>query len=157
MKTPLFHIIRATTLLLSLPLSSWAAEEAPLAVVTPQFAPMQSMAAIGKLLAAFLIIGALMALLFKVMKKMGLGHGAMSKGGLISVLDSRMIAPKKYISVVRIAGEDLAIGISDNNLSLLCKLGHGASRQEKREIEDLQFAENLEKANAAQNKEEAHA
>ena len=156
MKNSLFHITRATTLLLSLPLSTWAAEDAPLAVVTPQFAPMQSVAAIGKLLVAFLIIGALMALLFKAMKKMGLGHGSMSKGGLISVLDSRMIAPKKYISVVRINGEDLAIGISDNNLSLLCKLGPAVIPQE-RKIEDSTFAENLEKANNAKNEEEAHA
>jgi flagellar biogenesis protein FliO len=155
-KSPLFHIIWVPSLLLILPFSVWAAEEAPLAVVTPQFAPMQSMAAIGKLLVAFLIIGALMALLFKGMKKMGLGHGSMSKGGLISVLDTRMVAPKKYISVVRVAGEDLAIGISDNNLSLLCKLGPAVAPQEKK-TEESQFADNLEKAYSSQNTEEAHA
>ncbi|MEN8257738.1 MAG: flagellar biosynthetic protein FliO [Thermodesulfobacteriota bacterium] len=145
MNNPLFHITGAGSLLLSLPLSAWAAEETPLAVVTPQFAPMQSMAAMGKLLVAFLIIGALMALLFKGMKKMGLGHGSPSKGGLISVLDTRMIAPKKYISVVRVAGEDLAIGISDSNLSLLCKLGPAVTPQKKK-TEDSQFAGNLEEA-----------
>ncbi len=137
-------------------MSSQAGEEAPLAVVTPQFAPMESMAAIGKLLVAFVIIGALMALLFKGMKKMGLGHGSMSKGGLISVLDTRMIAPKKYISVVRVAGEDLAIGISDNNMSLLCKLGPAASAPVNIQ-ENSGFSDTLCKANLAENKEATNA
>ena len=128
-----------------------------MAVTTPQFAPMDSMALIGKLLAAFLIIGALMALLFKVMKKMGLGHGSMSKGGLISILDTRMISPKKYISVVRVAGEDLAIGISDNGINLLCKLGPESTVQEEK-IDNSDFDDTLEKVHIAQqSKEEADA
>ncbi len=158
MKKPFLLIIPATLSLLSLTVTTRAGEEAPLAVVTPQFAPMESMAAIGKLLIAFVIIGALMALLFKGMKKMGLGHGSMSKGGLITVLDTRLIAPKKYISVVRVAGEDLAIGISDNSMALLCKLGPTATDQgESQENKDnSDFHATLSKANCAQTKEEAH-
>lgn len=151
-----FHTITATFLLLSLPISTWAAEEVAQAVVTPQFAPMESMAAIAKLLAAFLIIGTLMALLFKGMKKMGMGHGSLSQGGLITVLDTKLIAPKKYISVVRVAGEDLAIAISDNTFSLLCKLGPApADRSKKNEISD--FAETLTQADITKDKETAHA
>lgn len=138
------------SLLLGLPLRSRAAEDVPLAVVTPHFAPMESLAAMGKLLAAFLIIGALMALLFKGMKKMGLGHGSISKGGLITVLDTRSIAPKKYISVVRVAGEDLAIGISDSGMSLLCKLGPAplSPPDTDEEIKASDFNETLSKAHA---------
>jgi flagellar biogenesis protein FliO len=122
-KNTFFSTITASLPLLALPAPLRAAEEAALSVTTPQFTPLASMLAMGKLLVAFLIIAALMALLFRAMKKMGLGHGSLSKGGLISVLDTRLIAPKKYIAVVRVAGEDLAIGISDHGLSLLCKLG----------------------------------
>ncbi|MBU0682240.1 MAG: flagellar biosynthetic protein FliO [Proteobacteria bacterium] len=139
-----------------MPLSAWAADELPLAVVTPQFAPMESMAAIGKLLAAFLVIGALMALLFKGIKKMGLGNGSMSKGGLISVLDTRLIAPKKYIAVVRVAGENLAIGISDNSFSLLCKLGPDTVPQDISSGNST-FNDTLCKANLAHNEEAPHA
>ncbi len=128
----------------------------PLSAVSPQFAPMQSMVAIGKLLAAFLIIGALMALLFKGMKKMGLGHGSVSKGGLITVLDTRMIAPKKYISVVRVAGEDLAIGISDTSMTLLCKLGSGATDSTPRNTARSEFDHTLSQAHT-QTKEAANA
>lgn len=156
MKKPFSPIITAAFLLLNFPLSAWAAEELPLAAVTPQFAPMESMAAIGKLLAAFLVIGALMALLFKGMKKLGLGNGSMSKGGLISVLDTRLIAPKKYIAVVRVAGENLAIGISDNSFSLLCKLGPATAAQDTSN-ESSTFNDTLSKAKLAHNEETPHA
>lgn len=149
MKNSFSSTITVLSLLFGLPLSSWAGEDVPLAVVTPHFAPMESLATMGKLLVAFLIIGALMALLFKGMKKMGLGHGSMSKGGLITVLDTRSIAPKKYISVVRVAGEDLAIGISDTGMSLLCKLGPAPICQPKtEEPKDSGFDETLSKAHA---------
>ncbi len=156
MKNPLPHTIAGLSILLSLPVIAWAAEDVPLAIASPQFAPMESMAAIGKLLAAFLVIAALMALLFKGMKKMGLGHGSMSQGGLISVLDTKLIAPKKYISVVRVAGEDLAIAISDNSFSLLCKLGPAAADRDDNK-EGSAFDKTLSTAHTSQDKEAAHA
>lgn len=156
MKAPFFsHFITACVPLLSLPARAWAAAEEPLRVTTPHFAPLDSMAYIGKLLAAFLIIAALMALLFKGLKKMGMGHGSLSKGGLISVLDTRLIAPKKYISVVRVAGEDLALAVSDNNITLLCKLGPApASPQQQRE--SSAFDATLSKAHGGHPREAFH-
>lgn len=157
MKNPFVSTITAFLPLLVLPGALRAAEEATLTVTTPQFTPMASMLAMGKLLAAFLIIAALMALLFRGMKKMGLGHGSLSKGGLITVLDTRLIAPKKYIAVVRVAGEDLAIGISDHGLSLLCKLGPTAAAPRADQRAASAFDATLGAMDQDQTQEAAHA
>lgn len=155
MKNIFCHTMAAGLLFLARPLSCLAADEEALGVVSPQLGALDSMAAIGKLLAAFLIIAALMALLFKGMRKMGLGHGSPSQRGLISVLDTKMVAPKKYISVVRVAGEDLAIGISDNSFVLLSKLGPAPEAATPRQATTA-FDASLDKAHSSRG-EASHA
>ena len=55
------------------------------------------------------------------------------------------------------AGEDLAIGISDNGINLLCKLGPESITQEEK-LDNSDFDDTLEKVHIAQqSKEEVHA
>lgn len=86
----------------------------------PELGSLATTFSIIKVLAAFMVVAGVMALVFKLMGK--IGPRAISKAGLIEVLDTRMIAQKKYISVVRIADQDLAVAISDSGISLLCTL-----------------------------------
>lgn len=86
----------------------------------PELGGLEATFSIIKILAAFLVVAGVMALVFKMMRK--IGPRSLSKTGLIEVLDTRMIAPKKYISVIRIADQDMAVAISDDHISLLCPL-----------------------------------
>jgi flagellar biogenesis protein FliO len=90
------------------------------ALIGPELGGLETTFSIIKIIAAFLVVAGAMALVFKLMQK--IGPGSLSKTGLIDILDTKMIAPKKYISVVRIADQDMAIAISENNISLLCPL-----------------------------------
>lgn len=56
-------------------------------------------------------------------RKMGLAGGGRAQGSLIRVLDTRMIAPKKYVSVIAAGKQVLVVGITDNSINLLTRLG----------------------------------
>ena len=83
--------------------------------------PMATLLITAKVVGAFILVAGLMALVFKIMQRAGVGTAA-GRGSLISVLETRAIAPKKYISVVQIGDQQLAVGITENAVSLLCQL-----------------------------------
>lgn len=90
------------------------------ALAPPDLGGLDTTLSIIKLIVAFIVVAGVMVLVFKMMGKFG--PAAMGKKGLIEVLETRMIAQKKYISVVRIGGQDMAVAVSENNISLLCTL-----------------------------------
>ena len=94
------------------------------ALAPPALGGLTATFSIIKILAAFLVVAGVMALVFKLMHK--IGPKSISKAGIIEVLDTKMITQKKYISVIRIADQDLAVAISENNISLLCTLNKTA-------------------------------
>lgn len=72
-----------------------------------------------------LVLGTILLTLFflsRLLKgrRMGRGNGAASSG--IRVLASQCLAPQKYISLVEVGGEVLALGISEHHISLLTKI-----------------------------------
>lgn len=72
-----------------------------------------------------LVLGTILLVLFffsRLMKgrKMGSGNGAANAG--IRVLASQCLAPQKYIALVEMGGEVLALGISESQISLLTKV-----------------------------------
>lgn len=75
--------------------------------------------AIFKVLGSLAVVVGLMLLLFFLLKKYGFNKGLSATGSLINVVESRMIAPKKYIAVVEIANKCVAVGITDNSMTLL--------------------------------------
>lgn len=81
--------------------------------------------AIVKVVGSLAVVIGLMVLAMHLVKKLGIGRAMFESGKLIDVIDSRMIAPKKYVAVVRIAGECVALGVTDQQITLLANVdGH---------------------------------
>lgn len=75
-----------------------------------------------KVFGALLLTVGLMLLIAVWLRKLGLSRAGLRQGTLINVLDTKMIAPKKYVAVVRIAEKTLALGITDQQITLLSPL-----------------------------------
>ncbi len=66
-----------------------------------------------------LLVGLLYALL-RYVKRKGFSINSKSTGPLkINVLNTKMIMPKKYISVVKVNDRLLVLGVSENSINLL--------------------------------------
>lgn len=79
---------------------------------------MMSLKVIGSL---GVVIGLMLLIIFWF-RKMGLAKGGRKGGSLIEILDTRMVAHKKYVSVLNIGGEFMAIGISEQQINMLTTL-----------------------------------
>jgi len=75
-----------------------------------------------KVFGALVVVIGLMLLLINWARKLGFGKGIGNQGGLIRVLDNRMLAPKKYVSVLEVAGEFMVVGVTEQNINLLATL-----------------------------------
>ena len=78
--------------------------------------------ATAKAIGALAVVIGLMVLLAAALKKLGLGTQSSQGGRLTTVLDIKMIAPKKYVAVIDIAGQTMAVGVSEQQITLLTKL-----------------------------------
>ena len=99
-----------------------AAEPTP-AVAVPPAETTSLLLAIFKVFGSLLVVVGLMFLLLYFIKRTGLGSGLGGSGSAITILETRMVAPKKYITIVEIAGHCLALGITDQAINLLTELG----------------------------------
>lgn len=106
------------TILLSLGLPRFALAEEP--GMTPISPELSLLKAVGALI---LIIG-LLLLLAALVKKMGINRGFGKGGGLIRVVETRSLGPRKYLAVVEGAGEFFLLGVSDQQISLLTPLNN---------------------------------
>ncbi len=80
------------------------------------------LASIGKTVAALAVVVGLMLMLLFWLRKMGLGKLTGRPGSLISILETRLIAPKKYVTVLQVAGERFVVGITDQQINFLTSL-----------------------------------
>jgi flagellar biogenesis protein FliO len=80
-------------------------------------------AAFKMLLALGIVLG-LLFLLLRLLKQTSWGRKEGTGGFAIRVLTTQMIAPRKYISLVEIGGEVLALGISEAQVNYLTKIEH---------------------------------
>lgn len=78
--------------------------------------------AILKIIGSLGLVLGLMLLVVLAIRKLGLGRTNMHGNSLIKVMDTRMIAPKKYVAVLDIADEFVVVGVTDQNINLLTKL-----------------------------------
>jgi len=125
------HRLRAWSLggivfcLVSLAVCCLANEPAPaVALATPGNGSL--LAAIVKVFGSLLVVVGLMLLILYGIKRSGFGSGRSRGGSAIAVLETRMVAPRKYIAIVEIAGKCLAVGITEHNINLLADLGDEA-------------------------------
>ena len=100
--------------------------EPALAAAAPLPETPSLLSAIVKVFGSLLVVVGLMLVLLYFIKRSGLGSGQGRSGSAIAVLETRMVAPKKYIAIVEIADKCLAIGITDHNINLLADLGSEA-------------------------------
>lgn len=107
------------------PLTSWAQKiggtaspaEAEQAINLASSASLASM--LFKVVGGLIIVVGIMFFLVMWLKKMGLTKGALHQGKLIKLIDSKMIAPKKYVAVVQVGGDLIALGVSDQQITML--------------------------------------
>jgi len=78
--------------------------------------------AIFKTLGSLVIVIGLMLLLLFWIRKMGLVRVGSRPEGLITVIDSQMLAPKKQVSVLEVAGTYLVVGLTEQRITLLATL-----------------------------------
>jgi flagellar biogenesis protein FliO len=72
-----------------------------------------------------LALGGILVLLFclvRLFKRWEWGSGSPGTDGGIRVLSSKLIAPQKHISLVEIAGEVLALGVTSQQITFLTKI-----------------------------------
>ena len=77
---------------------------------------------IFKTLGSLALVVGLMLLLLVWIRKMGLIRVGARQEGLITVLDSQMLAPKKQVSVLEVAGTYLVVGLTEQQITLLATL-----------------------------------
>ena len=81
------------------------------------------LSAIAKVAGSLLVVVGLMLVLLYAIKRIGIGSSRGRGGSAIVVLETRMVAPRKYIAIVEIADKCLALGITEHNINLLADLG----------------------------------
>jgi len=72
-----------------------------------------------------LALGGILAFLFLLVKGFKRMEGRRRNGGSgagIRVLTSKLIAPQKYVSLVEIGGEVLALGVTNQQITFLAKI-----------------------------------
>ncbi|HSR10249.1 MAG TPA: flagellar biosynthetic protein FliO [Thermodesulfobacteriota bacterium] len=69
----------------------------------------------------------LLVFLSSALRRWGAGKSAAAGDCGIRLLTSKMIAPQKFVSVVEIAGEVLALGVSAQQVTFLTKIQNGES------------------------------
>lgn len=116
-------LIAATVPLLAA--AAGGAEQPGASPVTPAV-DMAQAASLGltllKVFGALILTVGLMLLLSVWLRKLGLARSGIGQGALIKILDTKMIAPKKFIAVVQVADKTLALGVTDQQITLLSRL-----------------------------------
>ncbi|MBM4307359.1 MAG: flagellar biosynthetic protein FliO [Deltaproteobacteria bacterium] len=79
----------------------------------------------GAILKMILVLGTILLSLFllaRLMRKNRMMTGGPSNHAVIRVLATQYLAPQKYLSLVEMGGEVLALGISEAHVTLLTKI-----------------------------------
>jgi len=130
-------------------------EPGPAATLSSNSETLSLTAAIFKTAGALVLVIGLMLLLLAWIKKMGLARNSPGQGRLIKVLDMQMLAPKKHVAVLEVAGEYLAVAVTEQQVNLLARLQESdalrnAARHEDSSVDlPASFATVLQKARNA--------
>lgn len=74
-----------------------------------------------KMLAALAVVIGILLLLYAASRK-GFGVLPQKKNGLIQVLETRPLGGRKFLCVVKVRGEELLLGLSNDRIECLSKL-----------------------------------
>jgi len=78
--------------------------------------------AVSKMILGLGIVFILLFFLTRVLKRMPFARGESSSDSGIRLLTTKPITPQKYISLVEIAGDVFALGISESQITLITKV-----------------------------------
>jgi len=78
--------------------------------------------AVSKMILGLGIVFVFFFFFMRVLRRTNLVRGGMSSDSGIRLLTTKPIAPHKYISLVEVGGEVLALGISETQITLLTKI-----------------------------------
>ncbi len=125
---PAYSLILPSLLLAGLFLTSpggvaWAQVQEPATGLALNDDTGSLVMAIVKVFSALAVVVGLMLVLLHWVRKLGLGKLDGKTGSLIQVLDTKMIAPKKYIAVLQLPGERIVVGVTDQQINFLTSLG----------------------------------
>ena len=84
-------------------------------------------ATLFKTLGSLVIVIGLMLLLLYFIRKAGLAKTGIQQNQLINIIDSRMVAPKKQVAVLKIGDEYIVVGITEQNINLLTTIENNAA------------------------------
>lgn len=76
-------------------------------------------ATLAKLIGALLLITGIMLLLIRFIRRYGVGGAQTGGAALIKILETRMIAPKKFLALVQVGNENILLGVSDQHVNML--------------------------------------
>lgn len=77
----------------------------------------------GKMISALVIVLACIYLGLALLKRlMGKGRTKSQGGDLLEVLETTYVAPKKIVSLIRVADKSVLIGVTDNQITVLTEL-----------------------------------
>jgi flagellar biogenesis protein FliO len=93
--------------------------------------------AIIRMIFALGIVCTVLYVLIKLLKKSGMAKRTLPYNSGIKLLTTQMIAPQKYISLVDIGGDILALGVSEAQITFLTKIENKAFLEK---MEDLHSA-----------------
>lgn len=142
-------------LLAAEPLGDGTGEGVPAAIPGPLTGSQETLSlttTIFKTLGSLILVVGLMLLLLFWIRKMGLVRVGSRQEGLIAVLDSQMLAPKKQVSVLEVAGTYLVVGLTEQKITLLAtlapndRLTEAAHARKTPSALDASFASLLNKA-----------
>jgi flagellar protein FliO/FliZ len=77
-------------------------------------------------LGSLVIVIGLMLLLLYFIRKAGLAKTGIQQNQLINIIDTRMVAPKKQVAVLKIGDEYIVVGITEQNINLLTTIENNA-------------------------------
>lgn len=117
----LYHLFSPVLLLAAEQLDDGIGK-APAAILTGSQETLSLTTTIFKTLGSLALVVGLMLLLLVWIRKMGLVRVGARQEGLITVLDSQMLAPKKQVSVLEVAGTYLVVGLTEQQITLLATL-----------------------------------
>lgn len=75
-----------------------------------------------RILLSFIVVGILGCASFFLLRKYRFSNNSQSQATQIKVLSQHYLGPKKSLAIVRVAGESVLIGITDQNISMIKSL-----------------------------------
>ena len=143
---------RLFLLLLSLPAlcrTAWAGSEPPAGSMDSLAGSTSLFLLSFKVIGGLALVTGLMVLLMIWLKKLGFSQKTLKQGSLIRILDTRMIGPKKYVSVLQIADQNIVVGVTDQQITMLTGLNDNPAlelKEEQKNNTSKQFSSLLARA-----------